>query len=729
MTQIRRFGHKRTALCVALFGFALCPQPASSQSSGSAATRSGEYHHQPQPAADSTLDARIRAVSAALRRALPRPVWCADGTLSYRRRVHGRMQRRLFDPRSGSDTGGACPDSAGEAEPATAEPRVVQPGRTALTPPVMEVPSPDGKWLAGTREGNIWLRSADSTRYSVQLTDDGTVKNGYTVLEARWSPDGRYLATRRWDAREVPTIPIVDWSQPGEPVHRPAFPRAGDPITRQTLVIIDRRSGGVRTVALPEEHIAYLHPVGWSADGRFLYVLGGKRLLKHVALYRVDVTMGRSRILMSETGRTNVAGWRFRRGHGAQFEAEHRLTMLRDGRFIWASQRDGWRRLYLHAASGKLIRPLTPAGVPVLHVLTYDAARGRMYYVAQAKRGVPYRDALFSVGLDGRPPLRVADGPAVLADGPGGLGVMLSPDGRYLSLSRGGRDFGPTLDVYSARGRHVRRLWSADSVLRALPHRPPELFEANAADGKTTIYGVLVKPPDFDPSKKYPVLENVYPAPFEAGGPPVPGVLPWFDWVTAIHGFVCVEIYGRGTPGRGKRFVDAFYGRIGQGFVADHVAALRQAAATRPWMDLKRVGVFGHSFGGWAALDAVLEAPDVYHAAVASALQLDLGASDYIEPYMGCLPATCPDAYGEGSNGPLIGRLRGKLLILHGTADRDVPFGETMRLVAALEKAGKPYQLAVFPGGNHTIVGGPYWEQRVWRFLKQALGGPEPRAP
>jgi Tol biopolymer transport system component/CubicO group peptidase (beta-lactamase class C family) len=186
---------------------------------------------------------------------------------------------------------------------------------------------------------------------------------------------------------------------------------------------------------------------------------------------------------------------------------------------------------------------------------------------------------------------------------------------------------------------------------------------------------------------------------------------------------VVVSLDGRGTPGRGKAFQDAFHGRIGQGEIADHAAALRQAAAHRPWMDLDRVGVVGHSWGGYFALRALLTAADLYRVGVASAPAVDL--EDFrvaVEPYMGCFPENCPEAYRAGSNTRLLDRLEGELLLLHGTADRDVPVGETLQLVDLLNRVGERYDLVLFPGSSHGIPGNPTWWMRTTGFLTEALG-------
>jgi dipeptidyl aminopeptidase/acylaminoacyl peptidase len=647
---------------------------------------------------------------------MPEWQWSANGNLIYTVGKSRKPQTFAFDPGSGS----LMPGKA-EAGPnaASAKPRILAPGIFSYSPPIREVASPDGKWFAGMRDGNLYLRPAGKGTTHV-LTRDGTSANGYTVLGARWSPDGHYLAVHRMDARGVPTIPLVDWAEAAQPAKRWPYSRAGDPLVRQTLVLADTRSGKTEDIGL-DDSLAYLHPVSWSRDSRYLYLMATTRLMKRIALIRIDAASGKARTLLTESARTNIDGsqsYLFVRGYAPQLTNLHYVTMLPDGGFVWTSERDGWRRLYLYSADGKLLRPLTPTQQPVVRVVGLDAAHDMIYYVGQAKRSRPYENALFAVNLAGGAPREVVFGPRFFR-------ISLRADGKYVAAVHGGLDAAPALDVYDSNGKSVRRIWSAAQVLARFATQPPEAVVAKAADGQTLLYGMVFKPRGFNPDRKYPVVEIIYAGPQEGivahwqAGPNY-----WVGESLASSGFVAVEVDARGTPGRGRAFANAFHGRIGEGEIADHVAALREIAAKRPWMDMSRVGVTGHSWGGYFAARALLQAPDLYKAAAASAGPASL--RDFrvpIEPYMGCLPGQCPKAYDEGSNLALVPHMQGKLMILQGTADRDVPFAESMRLIAALEKAGKNYQYVAFPGQPHTIYYSAYWWHRIVDFFEQTLGG------
>ncbi|RVX41824.1 prolyl oligopeptidase family protein [Nonomuraea polychroma] len=257
---------------------------------------------------------------------------------------------------------------------------------------------------------------------------------------------------------------------------------------------------------------------------------------------------------------------------------------------------------------------------------------------------------------------------------------------------------------------------------------PPERFRATAADGVTNVYGVLYRPHDFDPGRSYPVIDHLYPGPQSTRVSPAfdPGMLGREAEVLAALGFVVVAVDGRGTPGRDKAFHDASYGNYASaGGIADHVAALRQLAATRPWMDLGRVGATGHSGGGFATVRAMLACPEVYRVGVAESGNHDnrLFHLQFAEAYDGLDPA----AWARSSNVDLADRLEGKLLLIHGGVDDVVHVHHSMRLAERLITADKDVELLVVPGAEHFFVGYEHHVyRRKWDFLVRNLMGIEP---
>jgi dipeptidyl aminopeptidase/acylaminoacyl peptidase len=287
-------------------------------------------------------------------------------------------------------------------------------------------------------------------------------------------------------------------------------------------------------------------------------------------------------------------------------------------------------------------------------------------------------------------------------------------------------------DLRRADGGLVARLETADTAaLAALGHRPPEPFRARAADGTTELHGVIYTPADFDPARRYPVVDYIY------GGPWISAVQKEYVPTLGMHriaaslarmGMVVVMVDGRGTPGRSKAFQDATYGRVGQMEIADQVAALRQAAETRPWMDLSRAGIAGHSWGGYFALRGMLTAPEFFRAGYAGAPGDVTELAAINEPHMG-LPAENPEGYAQASNLPLAARLAGPLKIMHGTSDVNAPFSTTMRMIRALIAADRPYDLLVVPGGSHNPPdpAGRYYRQDLRRFMATHLLSMESR--
>ena len=295
-------------------------------------------------------------------------------------------------------------------------------------------------------------------------------------------------------------------------------------------------------------------------------------------------------------------------------------------------------------------------------------------------------------------------------------------------------DTPPVVSVRRWDGEVIVELERADiSRLLDTGWTPPERFCVKAADGETDIYGVLYRPHGLDPAGSYPVIDHPYP------GPQTYRVQPSFGESNRLYdpeslaalGFVVFAVDGRGTPGRSKAFHDLSYGRLGDaGSLDDHIAALRQLAATRPWMDLDRVGVYGASGGGFATVRALCAYPDFYKVGVSSCgnhdqryYQLSWG-----ETYLG-LPKENPDAYLRASNVAIADRLEGKLLLIHGEMDDNVHPQLTMQLVDRLIAANKDFEMLIVPGAEHLFVGQlAYVTRRRWDFFVRHLADAEPPA-
>lgn len=590
-------------------------------------------------------------------------------------------------------------------------PRLVRPGFPTTNPDLYELPSPDGRWLAGLRDDDIWLRSTSDGRMQ-PLTSGGTRERSWETAGAKWSPDGLRLAALRVNHRGVAELPLVHWLKPVEEVEWRYFTKAGGRLPVPELHVIDVTSGRAVPVDLGEDPEPYVSIVGFTPDGRTLLVLAHSREQKRLRLLAVDPATGAARVVLTETQPTFIKGIAQTPGWSTL------ITPLPDGRrFLWISERDGWDHLYLYDLDGTLVRRLTQGEWPVLRVVAVDPRTEWVYFTGHRERDRPYDTHVYRVRLDGT-------GLARITQGEGQHEPVFSPGREVFLDTHSGHGRPPVVELRSADGRRLETLARADiGRLRALGWSEPEEVVVKAADGATDLWGLLVKPLHFDPGRRYPVVEYIY------GGPQMTTVPRRFgQWVlpqaVAAMGFVVWVVDGRGTPERGKAFQDHVYGRFGQTEIPDHAAALRQVLASRPYLDSTRVGIFGGSWGGYMTVRALVLAPELYKvgAAIYPVVEMFDHAAQAIEPYMGT-PLSNPKGYAEGSSVARVDRLTGRLLLLHGTSDVNATFSATMKMVEALTRAGKPYDLAVFPELNHGLagVGGRYALHRVWQHFVEYL--------
>jgi len=621
--------------------------------------------------------------------------------------------------------------------------------RAEFTPPgnPLEVPSPDHKVAVSRRGYDLWARSLSDGR-EWALTTDGEPDYGYgygpastsnsTLLRkfglpypppvVAWSPDSTKVLAHRTDERDVRQTHLVE-ARPADgsaPVlHSQRYAYAGDENMPQAeLVVLDVAEGKVVRAQAEPLNMAQMSPImtkwaWWAPDGSAVYYLSQPRDQHTLTLNRLDPTTGEVAIVISETGETRV--------EPNQWLYEPPILQVLADEVLWYSQRDGWGHLYrydLH--TGALLGQVTSGEWAVRQILYVDEAARVVYFTAS---GVvdedPYRRTVCRVGLDGTGFAKVTDDELDH--------IVTMPDNKaYFIDSASTVDTPPVTRVLDWSGRVLVELERADiSKLIATGWTPPERFRVKAADGVTDIYGVLCRPRGFDAAQRYPVVDNVYP------GPQVNRVAPCFDpggmgldaEPIAALGFVVIALDGRGTPGRNKSFHDASYGHLADaGSLADHVAALQQLAGTRPWMDLDRVGVFGHSGGGYAAVRAMLDFPEVYKVGVAMSGSHDVPYFNlgFVETYDG---ADNPEAWAHASNVELADRLAGKLLLIHGEMDDQVHPHHTMRLADRLIAADKDFELLIVPGAEHTFIDClAYVRKRGWDFLVRELTNTQPPA-
>ena len=554
-----------------------------------------------------------------------------------------------------------------------------------------------------------------------------------------WSPDERYLLTHRLDERRVGTMHLWQGAprdgslRPRVHSYRQALP--GDPeLPLAHLVAFETGTGRRTDLSWPPLESSFLTPIDlghawWSAGSDAVFFLHWDRDRCSVRLVSADPATGECRVLVEEESETPI-------DLNALYYGRPNVWVSEDHQeIIWYSARSGWGHLYLLDGGGHPIRQLTAGDWPVTDLLRVDEETRTAYFMGTGREASrdPYYHHLYSVGLDGGAPRLLTPENAEHGEWP--PWVDFSPDGRYFVDRFSRIDQPPRTVLRKSSGELVAQVAEADvSPLLATGWRYPERFTAKASDGETDLYGMMVLPYDFDPAEKYPVIESIYPGPQATRTPRA-----FTDLVgestrcLADLGFVVFAIDGRGTPGRSKAFLDAGYRRHdAAGNLADHAAVPAQLAETRPYLDLDRVGIYGHSAGAHAAVRAMLEYPDLYRVGVASSGNHDQALTNVTwgERWVGSFAGP---GWDSQANRTLAGNLRGKLLLVTGDLDDNVNPAATFQLVDALIEANRDFDLLVLPNRNHDYAGtwgtwneDPYFTRRRWDYFVEHLMGERP---
>jgi dipeptidyl aminopeptidase/acylaminoacyl peptidase len=532
--------------------------------------------------------------------------------------------------------------------------------------------SPDGTRGAFVRSWNLWLRDM-STGQEKALTTDGSTYFGYATDNAGWSSsdraillwshDSKKMATQQQDERNVGEMYLVNTAV-GHPTLRVSkFPLPGDPVMAMLhRVVIDVDSGSVTRLQMtPDSHRATLgddlsmNDYNWSPDGSRLALASVSRDHKRVVLRVADTATGAVRDVFEETVATQFesrTGWRV-------LWATHEV--------VWHSERDNWGQLYLYDLdTGKLKRAITTGEGPVMQIARIDERTRTLWFGANGREPGqdPYFLHYYRVGLDGG---RVVS----LTPDDGTHSAQLSPSGRYLIDTYSRPDLPPVVATRDAEsGALVLPLEKADiSKLLATGWKPPMPIKMTAHDGKTDIYGLLFRPTNFDPSRKYPIVNNVYPGPQTGStGSRAFSAARGDRQALAELGFIVVTIDGMGTPGRSKSFQDAYYGAMGRdNTIPDQMAGMSELARRYPWIDLEKAGIWGHSGGGFATTTAMFRFPDFFKVGVAESGNHDQreNEDDWGERYQGLVLSNPDgtDSYDAEANQNFAKNLKGRSVI------------------------------------------------------------------
>jgi dipeptidyl-peptidase-4 len=514
-----------------------------------------------------------------------------------------------------------------------------------------------------------------------------------------WSPDGRWLAVQETDTREVERLRISDPLHPESAPDEPAYPRAGRNNAVVTVALYPSAGGAPRPVRWDRQRYPYLAAVRWTEGAPLTLVVQNRPQTEELVL-AVAPTTGESRTLLRESDEAWVN------------LDEAMPRWLPDGSgFLWTTERSGRWQVELRGPDGVLVRALTTPEVNYRRFVSLDFAHRRVWLLGGED---PRETQLARVSLDGGAPEWLtrdhAEHEAMVARG-GALHVR-----QVFTL-----DAPPRWTVHHEDGAPAGTL---TSVAEAPPWRPRvELLTV----GSQGLHAALVRPRDFDPRRRYPVLLTVYGGPHSRMVTRAPGRYLIAQWL-ADQGFVVALADGRGTPARGRAWERALKLHAGDVPLEDQVEALRALGAREPALDLSRVGVHGWSYGGYLAAYAVLERPDVFHAAVAGAPVTDWRDYDthYTERYLGH-PETDRDAYERASLLPRAERLSRPLLLVHGTADDNVYLLHSLRLAGALVEHGRTFDYLPLPGATHMVTAAPQNRAlytRMVAFFRQHLGAP-----
>ncbi|MCW3113463.1 MAG: peptidase [Segetibacter sp.] len=604
--------------------------------------------------------------------------------------------------------------------------------------------SPDGQRAAFIRNYNLWVRDV-TTNQEKQLTTDGIKDFGYATDNAgwkrsespvvAWSPDSKKIATYQQDQRNVSDMYLVTTNVGKPKLEAWKYPLPGDKdIATIHRVIIEVDNPTVIRLKLPPDpHRGTLcddiscsgnefGDVQWSSDALRVAFVSTSRDHKQEKVYIADATTGTIREVFQE----NVAT-QFESGQGSS----NWRFLPATNEIIWYSERDNWGHLYLYdAETGKLKNQITKGDWTITKLLKVDEKNRTLYFLAGGKEvgRNPYFSHLYKVKFDGK-------GLTLLSPEDGNHQISLSPSGRYFIDTYSKQDVPPVVVLRNADGKLIANLEKADiSRLTATGWKAPTPIVVKAKDGQTDLYGLMFTPTNLDPNKKYPIINYIYPGP--QGG----SIRSWSFEVAngdnqalAELGFVVVAIEGSCNPLRSKSFHDLCYGNMHENTLPDQVTGMKQLAAKYPYIDLDKVGIWGHSGGGYATAAAMFRFPGFFKVGISESGNHDNRnyEDDWGERYIGLL-TTGPDGksnYEAQANQNYAKNLKGKLMLAHGMLDDNVPPYNTLLVVEALNKANKDYDLVIFPNSRHGYGGFSYYMmRRRWDyFVKHLLGATPPQ--
>jgi len=670
-----------------------------------------------------------------------RATWLPDGRFYYRAMTPTGSEFVVVNPADGSRKAAATLAELGLNGSGGVTSRVGR--RNNGGDPAI---SPDGTKSAFIRDYNLWMKDS-STGKETQLTTDGVKNFGYATDNAgwtrsdravvAWSPDSKKIATFQQDERNVSDVYLVPVAvgAPKLETWKSALP--GDPnVPMISRVIIDVDSAKMtRLQVAPDPHRSSncddiscdgaWTDVFWAQDSASLAFLSSSRDHKNEKLRVANATTGAVRDVYEESTNTQ-----FESGQGSV----NWRYLPASNEFIWFTERDGWGHLYLYdLTTGKLKNQITKGDWAVWQVLRVDEKAHVIYGLAGGHdKGInPYFGQMFRVNYDGA-------GFRLLTPEPANHNISFSPDGNYFVDNYSTPDTPIAAVLRDSSGKLIASLEKGDvSRLKAAGWQPPVQFVVKARDGSTDLYGLLYLPTNLDRNKKYPIIDNIYPGPqggaINAGGPGGRNFSSARGDSQALAelGFVVMQLDGMCNPLRSKAFHDSCYGNMADNTLADQVEGIKQLAAKYPYIDIDRVGIWGHSGGGFATAAAMFRYPDFFKVGISESGNHDNRnyEDDWGERYIGLLnkDGNGKSNYEDQANQNFAKNLKGKLLLAHGTMDDNVPPSNTLLVAEALIKANKDFDLIMIPNAHHGYGAASfYMMRRRWDYFVKNLLGAEP---
>jgi dipeptidyl aminopeptidase/acylaminoacyl peptidase len=573
--------------------------------------------------------------------------------------------------------------------------------------------SPDSQWEATVRSANIYI-SRRGTRDGFFLSSDGVEGNAYAARSIVWSPDSRHIAAYRIRPGFRREVYYVESSPEDQlqPKHSTRlYNKPGDLLDLEQPMVFEletKKQIVVDNALFPNAYD--VTPLAWRRDGRAVSFEYNQRGHQVYRVIEIDPVTGRTRAVIDERSPTFF-----------EYSAKKYRFDIDDGReVIWMSERDGWNHLYLYdGVTGQVKNQITKGPWVVREVTKVDTVARQIWFNASGMNAGqdPYFKQAYRINFDGTGLVAMTDADAM-------HDVSYSSDMKYFVDLYSRVDMPPAFELHRASDRaKVMDIEHADAKgLFALGWKAPEQFVAKGRDGKTDIYGIIIRPTNFDPKKKYPVIENIYAGPHDSFVPKTFSAQFGMQRIAEL-GFIVVQIDGMGTSNRSKAFHDVAYKNLGDAGFPDRILWHKAVAAKYKYYDVERVGIYGTSAGGQSSMGALLFHPEFYKVAVSAAGCHD-NRMDKIwwnEQWMGEIGPH----YSASSNVDNAYRLQGKLMLIVGEMDRNVDPSSTMQVVNALIKAKKTFDLLVIPGADHTS-GGEYGERKRWDFFVHQLLGKEP---